>query len=103
MTHAPYYFVAIVVYMHLLAASGDVTIKFDSPKNVFIAERHLRNVGLPQFMDQVWAEKIDAPGIHSKYWVYQFFPSLSFFVALMMYLYLLFQFFLITKVLILIY
>ena len=58
--------------MHFPVAHGSGQINFDSAKDVSTTEQHLKNIGLPSFMDQVWAKRIDAPGIHSRYWVDQF-------------------------------
>lgn len=67
-----YHVLTIFAFMHFPVAHGSGQINFDSAKDVFTTEQHLKNIGLPSFMDQVWAKRIDAPGIHSRYWVDQF-------------------------------
>ena len=67
-----YHVVIMFAFMLSLFAHGSVQIKFNSLQDVLIAKKHLKDIGLSCFMDQVWAERIDAPGIHSKYWVDQF-------------------------------
>lgn len=51
-----YHVLTIFAFMHFPVAHGSGQINFDSAKDVFTTEQHLKNIGLPSFMDQVWAK-----------------------------------------------
>lgn len=55
-----------------IVANGATHISFESPNTTIQAREHLKTVGVKNFMEDIWAQDVTAPGIHSKYWVDQF-------------------------------
>lgn len=55
-----------------IVANGATHISFESPNTIIQAREHLKTVGVKNFMEDIWAQDVTAPGIHSKYWVDQF-------------------------------
>ena len=53
-------------------AHDDERISFATVKSTERAKAILHEEGLRTFMDEVWAQGVTAPGIHSKYWLDQF-------------------------------
>ena len=48
------------------------TISFATKESADRASWLLREKGIRVFMNEVWRHGVDAPGIHSKYWLDQF-------------------------------
>ena len=68
--HAILFILALVPAVVSFAA--DNKISFATAEGTEACLARLKSKGLKDFMEAVWAQGVDAPGIHSKYWLDQF-------------------------------
>lgn len=73
LTNPKHAFALVVIAIATCAfAQSNVPISFATKESTELALRLLHDKGIRSFMDEAWRQGVDAPGIHSKYWLDQF-------------------------------